>query len=83
MAELHRTSAYLPEACRFGFVVCSPRGTRQLPRADPVLPNQQHSQTAIPGPYQVSMQHELAVLTHKEQPVFRAIGAAGMATLWA
>src|ERR1051326_401165 len=68
------------EACCFGFIVRHIGGTRQLPRADPVLPNQQRSQTDIPGPNQVSMQCELAVLTPKEQPVLRAIGAAGMAT---
>src|SRR5215470_3696491 len=71
------------EACCFGFIVRHIGGTRQLPRADPVLPNQQRPQTDIPGPDQVSVQRELALLADKEQPVFRAVRAAGMATAWA
>ena len=75
-------SVPMPPCC-FGFIVRHTGDTRQLPRADPVLPNQQRSQTDISGPDQVSVQRELAVLTDKEQAVLGAIRAAGMATAWA
>ena len=71
------------EACCFGFIVRHIGGTRQLPRADPVVPNQQRSQTDIPGPDQISVEGHVTVLADKEQAVLWAVRAAGMATAWA
>src|SRR5215472_14754760 len=70
------------QACCFGFIVRHIGGTRQLPRADPVLPNQQRPQTDIPGPDQIGVQRELTLLADKEQPMVRAVGATGKPTAW-
>ncbi len=70
------------QARRFGFIVRHIGGTRQLPRADPILPVEPRAQAGIPGPHEISVQGELALLAHKEQPVVGAVRAASEATAW-
>ena len=51
-----------------------------MPRARPVLPNEQRSQCDIARTYEVTMQRILTILTHEEQARLRPVRRRGKAT---
>jgi hypothetical protein len=82
VARLHRSPVYLERHA----VLASrsdPSGALDgLSRCHPVLPDDKRSQANIPGPDQIGMERNMALLAHKEQAGPRAIPFARVATAW-